>query len=113
MTTVEILPVSNADGKRVYRAISGDKHSVGETAGQALDALTVQLEDAEFSGLFVIRTIEPDNFFTAEQQARLSNLMELWRKARDQGHALPLEQQTELDLLVENVKSHSVNARNW
>lgn len=41
MTTVAILPIFDADDKKTYRAIVGDKHSVGKTAGQALDALTL------------------------------------------------------------------------
>jgi hypothetical protein len=43
MTTVAILPISDVNGEKSYRAIAGDKHSVGETAGQALDALTANL----------------------------------------------------------------------
>jgi len=101
MTTVAILPISGANGEKSYRAISGDKHSVGKTAGQALDALTAQLDEIEFSALLVIQSFRPDSFFSAEQQERLSELMELWRVARDQGLALPPEQQAELDSLVE------------
>lgn len=101
MTTVAILPISDASGEKSYRAIAGDKHSVGKTAGQALDALTVQLGETEFSALLVIQSFRPDPFFSAEQQERLSELMRLWRLARDQGQALPPAQQTELDDLVE------------
>jgi hypothetical protein len=39
--------------------------------------------------------------FSAEQQKRLSELMELWWIARDQGQDLPPDQQAELDSLVE------------
>ena len=56
MTTVAILPISNSSGEKSYRAIAGDKHSIGKTAGQALDALTAQLDEAEFSTLLVIQT---------------------------------------------------------
>ncbi len=100
MTTVAILPISDASGEKSYRAIAGDKHSVGKTAGQALDALTAQLGETEFSALLVIQSFRPDSFFRA-QQKRLSELMSLWRLARDQGQALPPEQQAELDTLVE------------
>lgn len=62
MVTVEILPVSNTDVGKSYRTISGDKHSVGETAGQALDELTAKLEEAEFSGLLVIQKTNPEVF---------------------------------------------------
>jgi hypothetical protein len=101
MTTVAILPVSDASGKRSYRAIAGDKQSTGKTAGEALDALTAQLEGDEFSTLLIIQSFRPDWFFSTQQQQRLSNLMNLWRTARDEGQTLPPEQQSELDSLVE------------
>ncbi|MGB3493220.1 MAG: hypothetical protein WBA57_10855 [Elainellaceae cyanobacterium] len=101
MTTVSILPISNANGEKSYRAIAGDKHSVGKTAGQALDALTAQIGEIDFSTLLVIQNFRPDSFFSAEQQKRLSELMHLWRLARDQGQELSPEQQAELDHLVE------------
>jgi hypothetical protein len=42
-----------------------------------------------------------DDFFTAAQQQRLSELMSKWRTARDSGGSLPLEEQSELESLVE------------
>jgi hypothetical protein len=63
MTTVAILPVSNVHGEKTYRAIAGDKQSVGKTAGQALDALTAQFGDIEFGTLLVIQSFCPDIFF--------------------------------------------------
>ncbi len=51
MTPVAIVPISNTNGETSYRAIAGDKYSVGKTAGQALDALTAQLDAIEFSAL--------------------------------------------------------------
>lgn len=101
MTTVAILPVSNANGEKSYRAIAGDKYSVGKTAGQALDALTAQLNETEFNALLVIQSFRHDSFFSTQQQERLSELMSLWRLARDQGQELPPEQQAELNSLVE------------
>lgn len=101
MTTVAILPISDVNGEKSYRAIAGDKHSIGKTAGQALDALTAQLDEIEFSALLVIQSFRPDPFFNAEQQERLSELMNLWRLARDKGQELSPEQQAELNSLVE------------
>jgi hypothetical protein len=101
MTTVTILPISDDSGEKFYRAIAGDKHSVGKTAGQALDALTAQLDETEFRAFLIMQSFRPDPFFSVEQQERLSELMGLWRIARDRGQQLPLEQQTELDSLVE------------
>ncbi|RUR75326.1 hypothetical protein ACF3DV_27195 [Chlorogloeopsis fritschii PCC 9212] len=54
MTTVSILPISDANGERIYRAIAPDKQSTGRTAGEALDALTAQLEGDEFNALLLI-----------------------------------------------------------
>jgi hypothetical protein len=101
MTTVAILPISDVNGEKSYQAIAGDKHSVGKTAGQALDALAAQLDEIEFSALLVIQSFRPDPFFNAKQQERLSELMNLWRLATDQGQELPPEQQAELNSLVE------------
>jgi len=101
MTTVAILPVSDANGEKLYLAFAGDKQSTGKTAGEALDALTAQLEGSEFSTLLIIQSFRPDWFFSTEQQQRLSDLMNLWRTTRDRGQALPPEQQAELDSLVE------------
>jgi hypothetical protein len=101
MTTVAILPISDSNGEKSYRAIAGNKQSIGKTAGQALDALTAQLDEIDFSALLVIQSFHPDSFFNAEQQERLAELMNLWRLARDQGQELPPKQQTELDKLVE------------
>ncbi len=73
MTTVAILPIVDTSGEKSYRAIAGDKQSVGKTAGQALDALTIQLDETEFSTLLVIQSFRPDTFFSAEQQERIKN----------------------------------------
>jgi hypothetical protein len=102
MTSVAILSISDASGEKSYRAVAGSKFSVGKTAGQALDALTAQLGEAEFSALLVIQNFSPDTFFGAEQQERLSELMHLWRTARDQGQELPADQKAELDALVDS-----------
>ncbi len=44
MTTVAILSIYDASGNKSYRAVAGDKQSIGKTAGQALDALTTELQ---------------------------------------------------------------------
>jgi hypothetical protein len=43
---------------------------------------------------------QPDQFFSAEQQHRLRELMDRWRKARDSGIALSLDEQSQLDELI-------------
>ena len=42
----------------------------------------------------------PDEFSTAEQQARLFELMARWRQARDSRAPFPAEDQAELESLV-------------
>lgn len=101
MAIVAIVPISNANGETSYRAVAGDKQSIGRTAGQALDVLIAQLGEAEFDRLLAIQGFCPDAFFGVEQQERLSELMDLWRSARDRGEAFPPEQQAELNALVE------------
>jgi hypothetical protein len=62
MTTVTIAPENPDTGKNIWRAIAGDKQSIGETAGEALDALTSQLSENESSSVVVIRRWQPDRF---------------------------------------------------
>mgnify|MGYP003601585145 CR=1 FL=1 len=64
MTTVAILPILDSRGDKVYRAIAGHQQSEGKTAGQALDALTDQWDQADFSGFPVfnpMRCLMPIN----------------------------------------------------
>ncbi|MDJ0799266.1 MAG: hypothetical protein QNJ51_21020 [Calothrix sp. MO_167.B12] len=101
MTTVAILPIYDASGHKSYRAVAGDKQSIGKTAGQALDALTAQLGEDEFNTLLLLQNFEGDRFFNSQQLYRLSELMGMWRTARDLGQSLPEDIQAELDSLVE------------
>ncbi len=101
MTTVAILPIYDASGQKSYRAVAGDKYSIGKTAGQALDALTAQLDEGELRALLLLQSFHADQFFSIEQQKRLSELMDMWRTARDEGLELSQQLQEELDNLVE------------
>jgi hypothetical protein len=110
MTKVSILLEPMGKGEVAYRAIAGDRQSVGKTAGEALDALTALLP-ADVSGtLVIVQQLRPDPLFTAEQQDRLQQLMARWRSARDAGAALPPGEQAELDSLVE-VELRAATAR--
>lgn len=100
MTKIAILPVPTGAGVS-YRAVTSDRESVGKTAGEALDALTTQLGTQETNTLVIVQNLRPDQFFTAEQQQRLAELMAHWRTARDQGYRLPPAEQAELDALIE------------
>jgi hypothetical protein len=101
MNKVAILPVPTASGEIDYHAMAGEKHSHGRTAGEALDALTALLAEDEAGPLIVVQSHQPDGFFDAGQQQRLSELMARWRIARDAGEELPAAEQEELESLVE------------
>jgi hypothetical protein len=101
MTTVAILPERVGTDEITYRAVAGNRQSTGKTAGEALDALTVQLGPEESGTIFIVQNLCPDRFFTAEQQHRLAALMSRWRTARDTGTALSAEEQAELESLAE------------
>lgn len=101
MTKVAILPVTTDQGSIAYRAVAGAKQSSGTTAGEALDALTAQLSADEASTLVIVQSLRPDQFFTAAQQQRLTQLMARWRTTRDQGILLLPQEQAELEALVE------------
>jgi hypothetical protein len=92
MTTITIVPEKSDS----YRALAGDKESTGRTAGEALDALTAQLEDEENGTLVIVQNRKADRFFNASQQARLSELMD----RREAGTLLP-EEEEELEQLIE------------
>ena len=54
MTTVAIVFIVDAWGEKAYCAVAGNQRSTGKTAGQALDALTAQLNQGEIGGLLFI-----------------------------------------------------------
>ena len=101
MTKVAIMPEVSEQGEKVYRAFASGHQSLAKTAGAALDALTAQLPAEEVGTLVVVRSQQPDEFFSAQQQERLHCLMARWREARDSGASLAPAEQAELDALVD------------
>jgi hypothetical protein len=98
MTKVDILQEPAEGGTLTYRAVAGRS---SRSAGDALDALTAQLPADEAGTLIVVQRSRQDEFFTAGQQRRLSELMAEWRDARDRWVELPDELHTELEQLVD------------
>jgi hypothetical protein len=101
MTTITIFPENSRTQTPRFRAVAGEKQSVGATAGAALDALTAQLGEPQATTVVVVQPMQADALFTAEQQQRLAELMARWRAARDAGTQFPPEEKAELDALVE------------
>lgn len=101
MTHIEILPEVNSRGRKKYRAVAGRRQSIGNTPGEALDAISHQLPPDDAGTLVVVQNFQPDQFFTAEQQQRLGQLMARWRVARDDDRELAPEEQAELEDLID------------
>ncbi|MFH1884552.1 MAG: hypothetical protein ABIL62_17795 [Planctomycetota bacterium] len=101
MTKVAILPIPTEKADASYCAVAGNRQSYGNTAGEALDALTAQLSEDEESTLIIVQSLRPDRFFNAGQQQRLAELMGRWRIGRDKGQPLPTGEQADLEALVE------------
>jgi hypothetical protein len=84
-----------------FRAISGKAQAMGRTAGEALDALALQLPSQEAETLVILRNMSPDRFFGAGPRSRLEELVALRREALA-GHAVMTEQEeAELEQLVD------------
>jgi hypothetical protein len=101
MTIIAILPESVTPGSVEYRAVAGEKESLGRTPGEALDAIACQLTEEESGTIVIVQNWRPDRFFSAEQRNRLAVLMSRWREARDAGRELAPDEQSELEALVE------------
>lgn len=101
MTTVAIVPMPTRTGGRAYQAVAGRRMAAGDTAGQALDALTEQFPEVESESFLVVKRFPPDKLFTEQQQLRLAELMGRWRESRDSGGPWSAEEQSELDSLVD------------
>jgi hypothetical protein len=101
MNTISVVPFDPQAAPTRFRAVAGDKQSVGPTVGQALDALQNELGPAAETTLVVVQPMVADEFFPADQRDRLAELMARWRAARDAGDALPPNEQSELDGLAQ------------
>ena len=105
ITTIEIIREQTESQEVIYRAISGNQQVSSATPGQALDALEQMLAfkgNASNEGtLVIVQRFAPDAFFTAEQQARLQELMSRFQEATAAGQAFSPEEKQELEQLVD------------
>jgi len=101
MTKVTIVADNPGAPNTRFRASARNHESVGATVGAALDALTSQLDASSAGTLIIVQNLHGDEFFTADQQARLESLFTKWRAARDAGRSLPPDEQSELESLVD------------
>lgn len=83
-----------------FRAKSDDKESYGQTIGQAIDALNEKFENFDNKTLYILQKFQPDEFFTAAQQKRMSELLDKLRLAQEGKVEFSLEEKAELEELV-------------
>lgn len=103
MTAIAITREQASEGQpALYRAIAPTEQAqaTGRTAGEALDALNAQLAQAD-SPLVLVQSMRPDCWFTAEQQARLQELMRQSQAAAEAGQPLPPDVEAERNTLIE------------
>lgn len=100
LNSVAILPIIDPIGRVTYQAIFGNHFATGQTAGEALDALTAQFPSLTSAPLLILQSFQGDEFFNTLQQKRLITLMAQWRSARDQDQPLEASQNKELEALV-------------
>ena len=88
MSTIAVVPTTDSPSEITYHAIAGNKRASGRTMGEAIDALTPQLDDDNAATLVIVQKPRPDRFFTAEQQQRREELTRQWREAQDAGQGI-------------------------
>ena len=101
MTKVAVYREPSDSESLPYRAVAGGSQAKGRTAGEALDALTSQLNVEESDTIVIVRSMRPDRFFNSEQRRRLEELVSLRRDALGRNSALSNEEQVELERLVD------------
>ncbi len=79
------------------RAVADGTEAAGATPGAAVDALVGRPGGPTGTMLILLQSAGADEFFTADQQLHLADLMTRWRQARDTGATLPAPEQAELD----------------
>lgn len=101
MTKVAVLSEPVDAESMPYRAVSGQNQAMGRTAGEALDALTALLPKEDAETLVIVRDLNADRFFNAEQRRRLTELMARREEARGGRKSWSAEDEAELERLVD------------
>lgn len=106
MPAVEICPNLAESSAHQFLARCGEHRAVGDTAGQALDALNAMIPPiptANGSTWIVIeQPYQPDAHFTEPQIRRLQDLQSESRRAEARGESLSEELRNELLALIDD-----------
>jgi regulator of protease activity HflC (stomatin/prohibitin superfamily) len=94
MTSIAIHTENAESGTPRFRAIAGNRQSIGRTMGEALDALTADWGDDIQETAVLIQRFQPDEYFTAAQYRRMQEL--LARRT-----TLTAEERAELETLID------------
>lgn len=99
MRTIVITPPNGNSTK--FRAVIGEKEFFGKTAGEALDALALDVEGEKSETIYFLQRCQPDEFFNAQQLQRLSHLMEKLHEAEAESKQLSADERAELEQLID------------
>jgi hypothetical protein len=91
---IAIRPEEKETGEHRFRAIAGNRQSIGRTMGEALGALTAEWGDSIPETVVLIQRFQPDSHFTQAQYDRMQAL--LARRT-----ALTPKERTELEALLD------------
>ena len=94
MTSIAMRTENSQAGAPRFRAVAGNRQSVGRTMGEALDALTADWDDDIQETAVFIQRLQPDAYFTAAQYHRMQEL--LTRRA-----TLTAQERVELETLID------------
>jgi hypothetical protein len=75
MPSIAIRIEQNEAGAPRFRAVAGNRQSIGRTMGEALDALTADWGDDLQETAVLIQRFQPDAYFTAAQYDRMQDLL--------------------------------------
>ena len=75
MPSIAIRTEHNEAGAPRFRAVAGNRQSVGRTMGEALDALTAEWGDDIQETSVLIQRFQPDAYFTTAQYDRMQELL--------------------------------------
>lgn len=105
MPAVEICPNLADRSAHQFLARSGEHRAVGDTAGQALDALNAMLPPKPSANgptwVVIEQPYQPDPFFSEDQIQRLQYLQSESRRAIASGGSLSEESRNELLALID------------
>jgi len=94
MPSIAIRTEHDQAGMPQFRAVAGNRQSVGRTMGEALDALTADWGETLQETAVLIQRFQPDAYFTAAQHCRMQELLS--RRTR-----LTAVERAELETLID------------